>query len=72
MFPSHDPSGRKNCAKEATIKQLSKAGIIYDDLVMGFGGAVRYIINDRKKDSNADTVFAINLDRNMGIKNVEL
>tara|TARA_Y100000592_G_C5465782_1_gene316620 strand:+ start:2041 stop:2406 length:366 start_codon:yes stop_codon:yes gene_type:complete len=65
-------TGRKVCAKSATINQLSKAGIIYDDLIMGFGGAARYIINDRKKDSNANTAFAINLERNKGIMNVEL
>tara|TARA_Y100000114_G_scaffold121683_1_gene116920 strand:- start:1343 stop:1708 length:366 start_codon:yes stop_codon:yes gene_type:complete len=65
-------TGRKQSAREATIKQLSRAGICYDDLIMGFGGAPRYIINDRKKDSDIDTVYAINLDRNKGVADVEL
>ena len=42
---------------------MQKAGINYDQLVMGFGGAVRYIINDRKPNMDDDTCFAINLDR---------
>lgn len=65
-------TGRKKSARNATIKQLSRAGICYDDLIMGFGGAIRYIINDKKQNSNADTAYAINLERNKGIKNVEL
>ena len=65
-------TGRKKSAREATIKQLSKAGIVYDDLIMGFGGATRYIINDRKKDSNLDTAYAINIDRNKGVGDVKL
>ena len=65
-------TGRKESAREATIKQMQKAGINYDQLIMGFGGAVRYIINDRKPNSDDDTVYAINIDRNRGIKDVKL
>ena len=39
---------------------------------MGFGGGDRIIINDRKPNSDKDTVFAINIDRNKGIRDVEL
>ena len=49
-----------------------KAGIIYDQLIMGFGGGDRVIINDRKPNSERDTVYAINLTRNEGIENVEI
>ena len=65
-------TGRKESSREATIKQMQRAGINYDQLIMGFGGAARYIINDRKENSELDTVFAINVERNKGIKNVEL
>tara|TARA_R110002074_G_scaffold70556_1_gene163720 strand:- start:107 stop:469 length:363 start_codon:yes stop_codon:yes gene_type:complete len=65
-------TGRKRSSREATKKQLSRVGIFYDELVMGFGGAVRYIINDRKPESDKDTAFAINIERNKGIEDVEL
>ena len=65
-------TGRKESSREATIKQMQRAGINYDQLIMGFGGAVRYIINDRKPNSDEDTVYAINIDRNRGIKDVKL
>ena len=65
-------TGRKRSAREATKKQLSRAGILYDELIMGFGGGDRVIINDRKPNSERDTVYAINLTRNEGIENVEI
>ena len=65
-------TGRKKTAREATKKQLSRAGILYDELIMGFGGGDRIMINDRKPDSKKDTVFAINIKRNKGIKDVGL
>jgi hydroxymethylpyrimidine pyrophosphatase-like HAD family hydrolase len=65
-------TGRKRSARESTKKQLSRAGILYDELIMGFGGGDRIIINDRKPNSDKDTVFAINIDRNKGIQDVEL
>lgn len=65
-------TGRKRSARESTKKQLSRAGICYDELIMGFGGSIRYIINDRKPNSEMDTAFAINIERNKGIENVKL
>jgi len=65
-------TGRKESARQSTIKQLSRAGIIYDQLIMGFGGGDRILINDRKRDSERDTARAINLTRNKGVKDVEL
>jgi len=65
-------TGRKESARESTVKQMQRAGIGYDQLIMGFGGASRYIINDRKIDSNKNTAFAINIERNKGIKDVKL
>jgi len=65
-------TGRKISAREATEKQLSRAGIPYDELIMGFGGGARYIINDTKSDSDDPTCFAITVKRNEGIGNIEL
>ena len=65
-------TGRKKSAREATKKQLSRAGILYDELVMGFGGSHRYIINDTKPNSDDDTCFSINVKRNEGIQGVEI
>ena len=61
-------TGRKESAREATIKQLQRAGILYDQLIMGFGGGDRILINDRKPNSDRDTAYAINLVRNVGLK----
>ena len=65
-------TGRKESARQSTQEQLRKAGIIYDQLIMGFGGGDRVIINDRKPNSERDTVYAINLTRNEGRENVEI
>jgi hydroxymethylpyrimidine pyrophosphatase-like HAD family hydrolase len=65
-------TGRKESARQSTIKQLSRAGIIYDQLIMGFGGGDRILINDRKKDNERDTASVINLKRNKGVEDVEL
>ena len=65
-------TGRKKSAKESTIKQLQRAGILYDQLIMGFGGGDRILINDRKTDSNRDTAYSINLKRNEGVTDVKI
>jgi|TARA_B100000900_G_scaffold408862_1_gene423816 hydroxymethylpyrimidine pyrophosphatase-like HAD family hydrolase len=65
-------TGRKESAREATIKQLQRAGILYDQLIMGFGGGDRILINDRKSGKTENTAFAINLTRNEGVKNVKI
>ena len=60
-------TGRKESARESTVKQLQRAGILYDQLIMGFGGGDRILINDRKPNSNRDTAYVINVDRNKGL-----
>ena len=47
-------------------------GIFYDKLIMGVGGGDRVLINDRKPASSRDTAYSINLNRNEGVKNVEI
>ena len=65
-------TGRKESGREATIKQLQKAGILYDQLIMGFGGGDRILINDRKEGSDRDTASAINVTRNGGVSNLKI
>ena len=65
-------TGRKRSARDATKKQLSRAGILYDELIMGFGGGFRYVINDTKPGSDDDTCFSINVKRNEGISDIEI
>ena len=64
-------TGRKESARPATVKQLQRAGILYDALIMGFGGGERILINDRKTDGTP-TALAINLPRNSGVSEIEI
>lgn len=65
-------TGRKESLRKVTVSQLENAGIIYDLLIMGIGGGKRYLINDIKPDNNEKSAFAINLNRNEGIQNINL
>ena len=65
-------TGRKESARNSTIRQLETAGIIYDQLVMGFGGGDRILINDRKSNSDRNTAMVINLDRDTGMSDLDL
>jgi len=65
-------TGRKESARNSTVKQLERAGILYDQLIMGFGGGDRILINDRKSDGGRDTAMVINLDRDKGVADLEL
>ena len=65
-------TGRRESTRKKTEEQLSKAGIFYDQLVMGVGGGPRVLINDRKENSPDDMALAVNLIRNEGLKNVTL
>ena len=65
-------TGRRESLRKFTEKQLCELGIVYDQLIMGIGGGPRILINDFKPNSNISTALAINLERNKGIKNVEI
>jgi hypothetical protein len=65
-------TGRKESLRKITERQLGEAGIIYDQLIMGIGGGKRYLINDKKPYGTEDYAVAINLERNKGIKNIEI
>jgi hydroxymethylpyrimidine pyrophosphatase-like HAD family hydrolase len=64
-------TGRREGVRDTTIKQLAELGIFYDQLIMGIGGGIRVLVNDRKKDKNYDTALAINLNRNEGIQKIK-
>ena len=68
-------TGRKESMREQTVCQLRDLGIFYDQLIMGAGGGARVLINDLKpKENHPDnpTAISINLNRNEGLKNVNL
>ena len=65
-------TGRRESMRKNTEKQLGSLGIFYDQLVMGVGGGDRVVINDRKPNSERNTAYAINLNRNEGIENVKI
>lgn len=64
-------TGRKESSRRVTEKQLSEAGIFYDQLIMGIGGGARYLINDKKSDGTIAS-FSFCPDRNVGIKDIEI
>jgi len=64
-------TGRRESSREITVKQLESLGIFYDQLIMGIGGFVRVLINDRKTDGR-DTAFCYNVDRNHGIGDLDI
>ena len=65
-------TGRKESCREQTELQLRQAGIFYDRLIMGLGGGERILINDLKPHSEKETATAINLKRNIGVKDVKI
>jgi ribonucleotide monophosphatase NagD (HAD superfamily) len=62
-------TGRAESKREATVKQLEQAGLVYDQLVMGLTRGKRILINDCKPDGTV-TVAAYALPRNGGIAHV--
>lgn len=64
-------TGRKESLRKATIKQLENAGIFYDKLIMGIGSGKRILIND-KKDNGQISAECYNIERNAGIKEINI
>lgn len=64
-------TGRKESLREVTVKQLSYAGIVYDQLVMGLGGGDRVLINNKRRNGDI-SAHSICPDYNYGIKDVDL
>lgn len=64
-------TGRKESLRKLTEEQLTEVGIFYDQLVMGIGSGMRYLINDKKPDGSA-TAFALCLERNQGLSKINI
>jgi len=64
-------TGRKESLRDVTVKQLSFAGIVYDQLVMGIGGGSRVLINDLRANED-QSAFVFQPKRNEGIGGIEL
>jgi hydroxymethylpyrimidine pyrophosphatase-like HAD family hydrolase len=64
-------TGRKEGLRQQTERQLQKAGIFYDQLIMGLGGGARYLINDNKLIGTPSS-FSICVERNKGIKDINI
>lgn len=65
-------TGRKESFREVTKKQLAKAGIFYDQLIMGIGGGMRVLINDTKPNDLAPTAFSVTVIRDRGLKEIDV
>ncbi len=65
-------TGRRESVRSDTERQLSNAGIFYDQLIMGVKNWPRVIINDRKVGSSNFTAYAVNLERNCGMENINI
>ena len=64
-------TGRKESSRSFTEKQLANMNIFYDQLIMGVGGGVRHLVNDKKPNGTL-TAFAHNLTRNNGVGELNL
>lgn len=64
-------TGRKESMRANTESYLTSIGIFWDQLVMGVGGGPRYLINDRKPDGR-ETAFAINIERDKGLQDINI
>ena len=64
-------TGRKESLRDVTVKQLSFAGIVYDQLVMGIGGGSRVLINDLRANGD-QSAFVFQPKRNEGINGINI
>lgn len=64
-------TARKESARAHTVKQLTDAGIIYDQLIMGVTSGVRVLINDKKLPQDADRARSVNVITNQGWHTVD-
>jgi histidinol phosphatase-like enzyme len=65
-------TGRKECLRKITEEQLLKNGIFFDQLVMGLTRGERILINDIKPNNDMSVATAIQINRDEGLKNIEI
>jgi len=63
-------TGRPESHREETIKNLLKCQISYDYLLMGLSNSLRFLVNDKKQNNTINSAYSINVDRNVGVKEV--
>lgn len=65
-------TARKESLRRHTIAQLEDIGITYDVLLMGCGNGPRYVVNDYNPDKMEMKAFAVNVERNKGLAEVDI
>lgn len=65
-------TGRKESMRKSTEEQLQKLGIFYTQLIMGLPRGERIIINDKKPNNDMRTSYAIEVERNQGLVNIDV
>lgn len=63
-------TGRKESMRKMTENHLKMVGINYDQLIMGVGNGPRVLINDAYEGQ--EMAFGITVERNKGLKGVEI
>jgi len=64
-------TGRKECAREITERDLTRLGICWDQLVMNVGNGPRIIINDKLEDKSLDRAISVNIVVDSGFQDVD-
>ena len=64
-------TGRPSTVRERCVKQLAQCGIVYDQFIMDLGNSPRYLINNCSDDGGVKA-FAINVETNVGIGDIDL
>ena len=64
-------TARDEIEKERTLKFLDEQGIRYDHTIFGLPYGERFLLNDLKPNG-LKTAVAINLERNIGLKNLNI
>lgn len=65
-------TGRPESLRDLTNQQIFKSGLYCHHLIMDLPRGPRVIINDVKPERGIETAACINLDRNKGMKNVDI
>jgi len=65
-------TGRKETLRKITEEGLLKNGIFYDQLIMGLTRGERVVINDKKPGNDMSVAYAIQINRNEGLKNINI
>ena len=63
-------TARPSAWKQDTLRALDKHGLIYHAIIFDLGNGSRYVINDIKEGK--ERAFAINVERNKGIEDIQI